>query len=555
MHFTKRVLLTLAVFSLVEFTTLGEIQILSTVQAETLSSSLLFKVKKIAANIAKSRESLAANKIILANDEFKARQFMQRIDSYASALSKMPEVDDPTLTLSKKELASLQNEFQAAMSGDQTMPGPVSKTPQTNAGAELVSGQRVRVKKLAGDINNVANAIVIKGPSELQSSDNVGNYNKRLQQFADALTRYEAYKLDPDVKVAASNYQQLVAKLTAEQERAQGQLAQLDDAQKRIAAISQELRSNSSINALYPPFNESDAKHWIAQLSQTKQSAIDLSSEMKSIASIAYLPENIGVPEDGSPYDIKDLQRLFRNAEGIVTKVNESVTTTQNTLKQRFDFQDEVELKSLREMDPDNDHHRANLYLKDGAEGEMLAQIDKQMALAQSVSAYQRAFGKEPTGNTKARIAEIASLRATYLSDRQALLGDSKLPLPASENAERIAVAMNILANKEYGFGEHGPVILTTAEIITREKEVSRDTIKDVDVSLSGTITLGGTRETWQYKWDEFKFATPIKHENGDWHVWWITAKKYVSGWEKTPIGQWVSGSTVQGSLILPENF
>jgi len=72
---------------------------------------------------------------------------------------------------------------------------------------------------------------------------------------------------------------------------------------------------------------------------------------------------------------------------------------------------------------------------------------------------------------------------------------------------------------------------------------------------LSGTITLSGERETWNYKWDEFKFATPIKDENGDWYIWWITAMKYESGWEKTPIGYWVSGASVKGSLILPDNF
>ncbi len=107
----------------------------------------------------------------------------------------------------------------------------------------------------------------------------------------------------------------------------------------------------------------------------------------------------------------------------------------------------------------------------------------------------------------------------------------------------------------EYAFGTHGPVVLTTEKIISREKEVSRETIKDVDVSLSGTITMSGTRETWNYKWDEFKFATPIKDDNGDWYVWWITAKKYQSGWEKTPIGYWISGGAVKGSLILPDNF
>lgn len=554
MHFTKRVLWTLAIIGLIELTTLAEIPILSIAQAETLSSSLQFKVKKIAANIEKSTASLAANKDIFAKDAFKAKQFKQRIDSYAGALGKMPDVDDPALKSSKQALSILQNDFQAVMNNT-TMSKPESKTPQAAAGAELVSGQRVRVQKLARDISNVTAAVVITGPSELQSADRVGKYNKRLQQFADALARFEAYKLDPDVITAATSYQQLITKLGTEQQRAQGQLAELGDVQKRIAAINNSLRSNPSPGVLYPPFNEPDAKAWIAQLSNAKKTAVDKISDINAIASIAFLPENTGVPQDGSPYDEKDLLSLARYAEGIVAQVNESISTTQNTLKQRFDFQNKVELTSLREMDPNNDQHRANLYLKEGSEGEILAQIDKQMALAQSIASYQRAFGKEPTSNTKARLEEITTIKSNYLTDRQTLLGESKLPTAASENTERLAIAAEILANKDYGFNEHGPVVLTTAEIVNREKDVSRDTIKDVDVSLSGTITLSGTRESWHYEWDEFKFATPLKDDNGQWHIWWITAKKYASGWEKTPIGQWVSGSTVQGSLILPENF
>ncbi|MDA0339570.1 MAG: hypothetical protein O2910_06990, partial [Proteobacteria bacterium] len=67
---------------------------------------------------------------------------------------------------------------------------------------------------------------------------------------------------------------------------------------------------------------------------------------------------------------------------------------------------------------------------------------------------------------------------------------------------------------------------------------------------------LSGTETTWTYKWREFKFATPIKETGSDnWHIWWITAKKYSSGAESTPIGRWISGGATKGSLILKDNF
>jgi len=52
------------------------------------------------------------------------------------------------------------------------------------------------------------------------------------------------------------------------------------------------------------------------------------------------------------------------------------------------------------------------------------------------------------------------------------------------------------------------------------------------------------------------RFATPIQNRaSGEWHIWWITARKYRSGRDKTPIGQWVSGAAVQGGLIAERNI
>jgi hypothetical protein len=549
--------------------------LVKTAHAQELSSSLQFKVTKIATDIASSRSNLAANGAAVASDEMKARQFKQRIDSYATVLGKMPSVDDPVLVSAKRDLAELQKEYDVVMAGggassaSEVASSPQSASPSqassaaqaapapaaAGSGPQLVSGQRVQVKKLATNIANVMGDIVVTGPSPMQSGEVVGKYNSSMQQFATALGKYAPYKDDPDVQTAAVNYQALVDAITTEYQRAQNQLQQLGDVQARLVAIEQNLRSQRAPGALYPPFAEVDAKQWIGLLTAATETAKTAGADIEGIVPLAYLPDNRGVVQDGSPYDSQDLQRLYRFAQETISDVEESIATTQNTLKHRFEFQDTNELTMWRELDPSNEHHRMNFYLGEGSEGEVLSSLDKQMDLAQSVAAYQRAMGEAPTAETRARIAEIAALREKYLEDRITVLGDSRLPEPASTDPARLAIAEEILATAEYEFGTHGPVVLTTGDIVTREKEVSRETIKDVDISLSGTITMSGTRETWNYKWDEFKFATPIKDENGDWYIWWITAKKYESGWEKTPIGYWISGGSVKGSLILRENF
>jgi hypothetical protein len=120
----------------------------------------------------------------------------------------------------------------------------------------------------------------------------------------------------------------------------------------------------------------------------------------------------------------------------------------------------------------------------------------------------------------------------------------------------RLSAAKAILDNKKYGFGDYGPIVLTTEAIVPRERKDKEIQVEDVDIRLNGDIEWSGTETVWTYRWDEFKFVVPIKDDQtGHWHMWTITAKKFSSGGERTPIGRWVSGKAYKGSRILKENF
>lgn len=552
--------------------------IVRTAHADELPAVWQRKVSQLAKNIERSRQALITSGAEDVQDEFKKKQWLDRIENYRSSLARVPESSDQLLTDTRQALAALEAEFAGLQTGSHseaasTEPAPSSNTrsaapaapaapaakpttaPSSPRKAQLVSGQRVRVKKLARDIQNTTESIQTTGPSPMQSDEVVGKYERSLQQYADALGRYSEFGDDPDVRAASDAFAALSTAVKAEQQRARDQLQQLGDPQARLSALEASLRQVNPPGELLPPFTEQEAKAWVGGLAQAQQTAQSAGREIQAITPLAYLPDSRGTVQQGAPYDSQDLGRLQRSVNGLQSNVNAAVNNTQAMLKQRYDSQD-LELNYFRNLDPDDDHARMNAYLAEGAEGDILARLDRQLALTESVAAYQRAFGKEPTAATTARIEEITGLREKYLADRAEVLGGYKLPEPVSDDAERIAVAKKILANPKYGFDQHGPIVLTTPEVVSREKEVSRDTIKDIDFSLSGTVTLSGTRETWNYKWEEFKFATPIKEsDSDDWYVWWITAKKYESGWEKTPIGRWVSGGATKGSLILEKNF
>lgn len=482
----------------------------------------------------------------------------QRLDS-------SPNRSDPAWIEADRRFKALASRLNGLLSGTSSSATGTTQTAPATAGKsassasrpaastavprtkQLVSGQRVQLKRLARTIDGLRKDMVRSGPSPLQDGRNVQRYNQRLKQFADEIGRYADYGKDPDIGAVVAAYQALVTDLKQEHARSRQQLGQVGNAQERLASVDTKLREASPPGRLLPPFTFEQAKSWAAQVAATRTAAQGLVNEVQAIAPLAYLPPD-------AKYTSRKVQSLVRFADDSARKAMDAVRDTESHLQAQIGYISS-ELEFFEKLDPDNPGHRANMFLNEGAEQDVYERLDKQMKLATSYEAFQRAIGKAPDAQVTQRIARVKSAREQYAAKRTKALGESRLPKPKSNDAARIQVARQILANPDYKFGQHGPIVLTTEKVVTREKEVSRDTIKDIDLSLSGTLTLSGTRETWKYKWDEFKFATPLRHDDGNWYIWWITAKKFASGWEKTPIGTWVSGKATQGSLILEKNF
>ncbi|MFN3231935.1 MAG: hypothetical protein ACE363_07200 [Alphaproteobacteria bacterium] len=417
----------------------------------------------------------------------------------------------------------------------------------------LVSGERVRVKKIARDIESAMQTMDQGGVEPFQDPAYVQKWQQSADRFRTALKRYPQMD-DPDVQAAHAKLQEMDNMIAFGTGQGAKQTAELGDVQAILANIEQSLRGSRALHWLPAPFDDAEAAAWIQGQAKAKRTARAALAELERIAPTAHLPLTRGTVSQGAAYDKQDLDRLFRFAQSIDNDVDDAMKQTLDNLKLQFEVQDDT-LNYYRELDPEDESDRMNAFLGENSEAEIYSGLDRELATAESLAAYQRAFGEEPTAAIQGRIDEIKGLRKTYAENRLDALGDSKLPDPKSKDSKRIAIAKQILAEPSYEFGKHGPIVLTTKDIVDREKQVSRAEIKDVDVSLSGDITLSGTETTWNYKWEEFKFATPIQADNGDWHIWWITAMKYSSGWERTPIGEWVSGRSTKGSLILEDNF
>lgn len=545
-----------------------------TVYAADLSPSLRSKVERIANNIATTQQQLNADGVSILANEMRARQLADRIKSYGASLAKMPSDDDAVLlqaiqaherlvesyNLLSKRGAGASSAVGASAppesaASDATSASETASSASNPAGKQLVSGQRVRVNKLTRDLNALVADLNVEGPSSLQDARIVERYRIALEKYAEQLRRYTEYRDDPDVRLSVQAYQQTQDKLNGEFQRAQAQLAELGDVQAILTALRTSLRQSIVPSVLYSPVTAKEASQWVAARLDTKRRAHAVLKEIERITPLAYLEiNNPGTLEQGSPFDQGDVRTLSLVARENIAKADNAYRTTIDQL--RFLMKDQQAGRiGYYERILQNVEENRSAFLAEGAEQEIYTDLDKMRQVPESLAAIQAASGESVSLEARARLEKLESFRAIYAESRQQLLGEYKLPAAASGDGKRIVIAREILANPGYGFGSHGPIVLTTERIETRSKEVSRDTIKDVDVNLSGDITWSGTRETWRYEWDEFKFATPLQSASGDWYVWWITAKYFHSGASTTPLNRWVSGAATQGDLILEKNF
>ncbi|MCB1196293.1 hypothetical protein KDK77_08915 [bacterium] len=440
---------------------------------------------------------------------------------------------------------------QSATASPQQESGTVeTMSPPNDTIAPLVSGERVRVKKLARDMESVKNGLNTTGPSTLQDPDEVASYQKGLQQFEEALSRYPQID-DPDVKTAQAEYDALRQKLSAEYERAKEQLAQLGDVQQRLATMEENNRTYAVPQPLAIPFSEEDANQWIQAAGSARTVAEHNLTQLAQIAPIAYLPDNPGTPQTGSPYDSKDIDRLKRNASDMIGNVENAYGVMAENLKNRL-TQIEQELGTRFQDDPSGD--KQWLFIGEGAEEEALKWYDENSAIAQSAVYLEKALNRDPS-DALAMAEKIERAKKEFMEKRDAALEASRLPEPKSKDKKMLAIAQEILENPNYEYGEHGTIVLTASEIVERERTESEIEIDDAEV-FGGNVTMSGTETTWNYKWQEFKFAVPLKESDSDtWYIWWITAKNFSSGGSRTPLNRWVSGEAVKGNLILKKNI
>jgi hypothetical protein len=530
---------------------------LQSAQAQALPAVWQNKAKKLAQNVGKSRQTLANNAAEIFSTEFKANQFANQVENYRVSLAKIPAADDPNLKAATEQLALLEKEFAAAkVAGGAAAPAtPSPAAPTTSAGSSkpatppaaasasdvrpLVSGERVRVKKLVRDLTNARKGIKTEGPSSFQDPEVVAQYKKSFDQYTAAIKRYPQLD-DPDVMAARTGHQALRDALQGEFTRAQSQMEKLGDVKARIAKIQNRNNEFPVPEPLKPPFGEADVKTWIAAGSKARTAAEFDYKQIQEIAPIAYLPEQT-VSGVMTKFSFRHLDGLAGTVQGRFNAVQQGYVQTNANIKAALqELENKVQAPTARTNAVDAARHREAL--------------DQMVVVAESAVHLEQGLNR-PSDEPEKIVAGLRERRANYDVQREQAIDAVRMPKSRSTDAKMLAIAKEVVEKPRYEFGAHGPIILNTAKMTEHAKKESEIEIDKVD-TFGGKLQLSGTQETTIYKWTEFQFATVLKEEDSDlWRIYYIKPKFFTSGGSTTPLNEWISGGVVEGELIREENI
>lgn len=475
----------------------------------------------------------------------------QRLDS-------SPNKDDASWMSADERyhnLVTFLEQFVAAPQAAPEAPAPATTAaaaaPPTAAAAQMISQDRVRIRKLKRDIDSRFQSMDQAGPKPFQDPDYVAQLEQSAANFRQAIAAYVQFKDDPDVVAAEEALRSFEEMLEVGKGQAARDLAELGDVQARLAAIEAQIQGLQQPTTPEIPFGSGQLREWLVQMATTRQSAYTLSQELPGIRERAYLPNTRLTIGQGGAYDLQDVDRLQHALVNLARSIDDELA--------RFGHYLEGNLAHIRdglgfyaEMDPADRNDQASHFLSQGRAHEVRAKLAQDLATVGEAASYAELLNDPKAAAWKELAEKVKSTasdyEAKYLKARELV----RMPQAASNDSKLRKIAEETLSAYDYiGAIER---LVINADKRHLSKETSETEFTDADVSLSGEITLTGTKTTYFYEWDEFQVAT-AEPVDGAYYIFYNTLRHFTSGAPTTPLNRWILGNRFQGPEIPQENI
>ena len=430
-------------------------------------------------------------------------------------------------------------------------PQAAASAATSGARPQMISQYRVRIKKIIRDIDSRYDTLDKGGIKPFQDAEYVRQFEQNATSFGESIGRYADFPDDPDViaaKEALARFEKLIA---FGREQAAKDLAQLGNVQQRLASIDERIRGMKQPPAPQEPYGDGQLGQWLTQLARLRQEASKTYQPLPEIKERAYLPLNPGTVQEGAPYDMNDVIRMERAILGLVDSIDTELKRFSDQLQLVVDRIAEG-LNFYSTFDPSDPDAQANHFLSQGRADEIRRTLAKDRQTVAEAAHYAQLLN-DPSYDECAKLlqrvqATADQYEANYRKARELI----RMPEAATTEPKLTAIAEKTLAGYDY-VGNIKRMVINT-EKTHRSKDTSEERYDDIDVSLSGTITLTGTKTTYHYEWDQFQVAT-AEPVDGKYYIFYNTLKYFTSGSATTPLNKWIIGSRFQGPEIPEENI
>ncbi len=455
-----------------------------------------------------------------------------------------------------KHLNNLLNPGAASStaSAPRTPAAPQTVKPSTSSNSapqQMISQYRVRIKKIKRDIDSSFQTMDQGGVTPFQDPEYTAKFEQSAQRHAESIAKYADYKDDPDViaaNEALTKYQNMIA---FGKQHAAKEIAELGDVQATLKSVNEQIRQLKQPDTPQAPYQEGQLTQWLTQLAQTRQAAVKLHEPLPQIKQRAYLPVNRLTVEQGGAYDINDVDRLERSIIGLVNNIDSSLKNFGENLENQVPHIRDT-LSFYSQYDPADRNDQTNHFLGEGSAEENLARLAEYKQTATEMVQYTKLINDPRHEQTVALVNDIQATIDQYESNYQKARELVRMPDAANKDSKLTSIAKETLSQYD-SVGDIKRMVINT-EKVHRSMETSESQYDDVDVSLSGTITLSGTKTTYFYEWDQFQVATaePV----GDkYYIFYNTLKFFTSGATTTPLNKWIMSGRLQGSEIPESNI
>lgn len=477
----------------------------------------------------------------------------QRLDS-------SPNQSDPSWIEADQRLSQLMAQLDSIVQGGGSAPAtntpaPVSRPKATPSSApasrQMISQDLVRLKKLKRDIESATQTMDQGGVKPWQDPAYAQKFQDAAARYQEQLNAYAEFADNPNVQAAADALTRMKQLISVGLTHGSQSSDALGDVQARLAALYQR-RKDSRPPPVPEPLTEDALEEWMEQLARARKLAAADYKELAQIKENAYLPNNVGTVESGAPFDMQNVDSMMNAHQDNVRAIDGSVNKLASNLEAQLRHS-VMMLDDFDQLDPENRDHRNNRFLGEGQYEQNLDMLDKEIVRIRSAVAFDEALERDTLDAREDLLDRAEEVREEYEEKREEALELSVMPEPASEDDDLIEIAEETLENPDYGVGDVLQLVIN-ADIRHLTRESSEVEFDDVDVSLSGEITLKGTETTTFFEWDEFQVATaePV----GDrYYIFYNTLRKFTSGGTTTPIGRWLLAKRFQGAEILEDNI